>query len=193
MINRIYFLSSLPLIAVDLEKVEAISEDWVMFGSGKISTGGEKNAYDLRKVWKAYHENNKGSEFVVFNDVENALRAVNKVMDGKGHPEEYFCLKAEIRKLKEDCDTWYTNCKREKEKVAALEGAELELKNELMEKQKIINNLLVQQKWLIEFAAVQAVDLKDFASNTDRSLESWRMLPGELQVAIVESERELEE
>lgn len=60
MINRIYFLSSLPLIAVDLEKVEAISEDWVMFGAGKISTGGEKNAHDLRKVWMAYHSEKSG-------------------------------------------------------------------------------------------------------------------------------------
>ena len=66
MINRIYFLSSLPLIAVDLEKVEAISEDWVMFGAGKISTGSEKTLMICEKERLTYGLVTKTKENLYF-------------------------------------------------------------------------------------------------------------------------------
>ena len=39
---------------------------------------------------------------------------------------------------------------------------------------EIINNLL----W---FAAIQGLDLRDYAENTDRSVDTWRYLPKEIQ------------
>lgn len=103
--NRIYFLSSLPLIAVDLEKVEAISEDWVMFGAGKISTGGEKNAYDLRRVWMAYHSEKKNG----FTD------------HGKSLIHQVKLASDRIVSLENDCEHWYNKAKELQVRINELE------------------------------------------------------------------------
>lgn len=55
-----------------------------------------------------------------------------------------------------------------------------------------IDRLQDHQQRLIELAAIQALDLRDFANNTDNSLEYWRTLPEELQTAINAKEMELD-
>lgn len=56
-----------------------------------------------------------------------------------------------------------------------------------------IDRLQDHQQRLIEFAAIQALDLRDFADNSDNSLECWRTLPEQLQTALNAKELELDD
>lgn len=55
-----------------------------------------------------------------------------------------------------------------------------------------LNRLQDDVERLVELASYQALDLRDFSDNSDRSLECWRSLPENLQTAINAKEIELD-